>query len=116
MRVDSGAVLGHTPLTITLPASNDAVVFRFEKPGYRAVVHRIIPDLEKSIRVDLVAVASETAPVVAAARPDPHAGHAAPRTTSAQRKTARAAARSANRSGDASKQFRSATPVNPFDM
>jgi len=121
VRVDSGQVLGRTPLTINLPPSNQAVAFRFEKVGYRSATHKVIPDLEKAIRVDLVAAAAAEAPQIAAIVPSPAppAAHAASRPKAPHRKAGRAGAAPAapeNRSRDTSKQFRSATPVNPFDM
>jgi hypothetical protein len=113
IRADSGAVVGRTPITIDLPRTSQAVAFRFEKKGYRSVVHKVIPDLDKAVRVDLIAAPAErtsVAPVSRAERP-------VPRSAGLHRKIDRAApGRTGAGTRDASKQFRSATPVNPFDM
>jgi hypothetical protein len=41
-------------MTLTLPQAREAISFRFEKPGHTSVTHRVIPDLDKAVRVDLV--------------------------------------------------------------
>jgi serine/threonine protein kinase len=52
-REDTGETVGRTPLTITLPPSHDVLSFRFEKPGHSATSYKVIPDLDKVVRVDL---------------------------------------------------------------
>jgi serine/threonine-protein kinase len=117
IRVDSGALVGRTPLTVELPRSPNPVTFRFEKAGYHAAVHRVIPDLDKAVRVDLVIAPPATEPLTSAARAV-HPQRERARTLGPHRKTSRASAPagSANGSRDASKEVRSAIPVNPFDM
>ena len=118
VRVDTGAILGKTPATIALPVGDQAVTFRFEKPGYRAATSKVIPDLDKALRIDLVAEA-EPAP---AAAPEPR-----PSVSSSRRALARqgGSRKKAGRSTEAkattgaknsAQEVRSATPVNPFDM
>jgi hypothetical protein len=118
IRVDSGAVVGRTPLTIALPQSPNAVEFRFEKSGYRSSVYRIIADLDKAIRVDLLPTAPAAEPLASAApavRPAQRAKSASPLAHRGSKRRS-APARSEKGSQDPSKQVRSAIPVNPFDM
>ena len=116
VRVDTGALVGKTPVTIALPRGDEAVTFRFEKEGYRAATSKVIPDLDKASRIDL---AAEAEPVPAAA-PEA-AGSASSRRTPAhqgsqRRKAGRSAGKAAGGEKDTTQQFRTATPVNPFDM
>jgi serine/threonine protein kinase len=55
IREDSGEVVGRTPLTITLPQGQDVVSFRFEKPGFAPTSYKVIPDLAKPVRAELIA-------------------------------------------------------------
>jgi hypothetical protein len=78
-REDSGEVVGHTPVTITLPPGREVIAFRFEKPGFAPASYRVIPDLAKSVRAELAAAAVEDPKHVVAAqphRPAPTHGHA----------------------------------------
>jgi serine/threonine-protein kinase len=54
VREDTGKVVGRTPVTITLPQAHDLVSFRFEKPGHAPISYKVIPDLDKSVRAELV--------------------------------------------------------------
>jgi serine/threonine-protein kinase len=54
IREDTGAVVGHTPITISLPQGRDVIAFRFEKAGHVAASYRVIPDLDKSVRAELL--------------------------------------------------------------
>jgi serine/threonine-protein kinase len=64
-RVDSDQVLGRTPLRVTEPRSTQAIEFRIQLPGYAPTTYKIIPDLDKSVRVDLVRMAvAQTRPPV----------------------------------------------------
>jgi serine/threonine protein kinase len=53
VREDSGEVVGRTPVTIALPQAREVITFRFDKPGHSSVRYKVIPDLDKSVRVDL---------------------------------------------------------------
>jgi hypothetical protein len=79
-REDSGEVVGHTPVTISLPPGRGVISFRFEKPGFAPASYRVIPDLAKSVRAELAAAPLESPKHVAAAvqahRPAPSHGHA----------------------------------------
>ncbi len=55
IREDSGEVVGRTPLTITLPQGQEVVSFRFEKPGFAPTSYKVIPDLAKPVRAELIA-------------------------------------------------------------
>jgi serine/threonine protein kinase len=57
-RQDSGEVVGRTPTTIALPRESVAITFRFEKSGHQPTDYKIIPDLDKAVRVDLAAARS----------------------------------------------------------
>jgi hypothetical protein len=61
IRVDSSEVLGQTPLTIDLPQTAGLVALRFEKTGFAPVIHKVLTDLDKSVRVDLSPAAGEEA-------------------------------------------------------
>jgi serine/threonine protein kinase len=111
VRVDTGAIVGKTPATITLPQADEAVTFRFEKSGYRSAVSKVIPDLDKALRIDLVAQASPAL----AADSDPRASTSSRRTPSHQGNPHKKPGH-ATTAKDTTQQFRSATPVNPFDM
>jgi serine/threonine-protein kinase len=115
VRADTGAVVGKTPVTIALPQADDAVTFRFEKPGYRSATSKVIPDLDKALRIDLVA---EAAPPPAPARQASVSSRRAPaRQGSSRKKEGRSAGSKAIAGGkDSAQEVRSATPVNPFDM
>ena len=107
--------MGKTPATIALPQGDKAVTFRFEKAGYRVATSKVIPDLDKSLRIDLVAEAGQAETV------DPTASASSRRTLAHEASPHKRAGHStaAKRTGgdkDTSQQFRSATPVNPFDM
>jgi serine/threonine-protein kinase len=54
IREDTGAVVGHTPVTITLPQGREVIAFRFEKAGHTAASYKVIPDLDKSVRAELL--------------------------------------------------------------
>jgi hypothetical protein len=54
VREDSGELVGRTPVTIALPQARDVITFRFDKPGHSSVRYKVIPDLDKAVRVDLV--------------------------------------------------------------
>jgi serine/threonine protein kinase len=115
VRVDSGAIVGKTPATIALPQGDQAVTFRFEKAGYRVATSKVIPDLDKSLRIDLLAEAGQAETL------DPTASAGSRRTLAHQASPHNRAGHStaAKRTGggkDTAQQFRSATPVNPFDM
>jgi serine/threonine-protein kinase len=53
--VGSGEVVGRTPVTIAVPRGHVAVMFRFQKSGHEPIDYKVIPDLDKAVRVDLVA-------------------------------------------------------------
>jgi serine/threonine protein kinase len=57
-RMDTGQSFGQTPLTIALPRSTEVIAFRFDKPGYAPEIHKIIPDLDRAVSVDLLEVAA----------------------------------------------------------
>jgi serine/threonine-protein kinase len=63
-REDSGQVVGRTPVTITLPQGRDVIAFRFEKPGFSPASYKVIPDLAKSVRAELM-TATPAAPAQA---------------------------------------------------
>jgi hypothetical protein len=65
-REDSGQVVGHTPVTISLPQGRDVISFRFDKPGFAPASYKVIPDLAKAVRAELTA-----APVPQALAEDP---------------------------------------------
>jgi hypothetical protein len=54
IREDTGQIVGQTPVTITLPQAHDLISFRFEKPGHAPISYKVIPDLGKSVRAELV--------------------------------------------------------------
>jgi len=75
-REDSGEVVGHTPVTISLPQGRDVIAFRFDKPGFVSASYKVFPDLAKSVRAELTAApapatAEQAKPVVATAQ-QPH--------------------------------------------
>jgi serine/threonine-protein kinase len=55
VRADSGEALGRTPLTIEIPQGSDVISFRFEKDGHASITYKVIPDLDKSVRAELLA-------------------------------------------------------------
>jgi serine/threonine protein kinase len=60
-RVDTGQVIGKTPVTATVPQAAGVITFRFEKTGYKPSLYKAIPDLDKVVRVDLVPLVAEGA-------------------------------------------------------
>jgi hypothetical protein len=56
IQVDSGRVLGRTPFTTSLPRATNVIVFRVEKVGHAPALYKIIPDLDKTVRVDLIPI------------------------------------------------------------
>jgi len=77
-REDSGEVVGHTPVTITLPQGRDVIAFRFEKAGFAPATYKVFPDLAKSVRAELMTAApaapadeAKHLPVVAQVRRPP---------------------------------------------
>jgi serine/threonine-protein kinase len=54
IREDTGAVVGRTPVTIKLAQARDVIAFRFEKPGHTPASYKVIPDLDKSVRAELM--------------------------------------------------------------
>jgi serine/threonine protein kinase len=75
VREDSGQVVGRTPVTIALPQAREVITFRFDKPGHRSLRYKVIPDLDKSVRVDLLADSVVGPPLSGAARPVPLPPH-----------------------------------------
>ena len=55
VRADSGETLGRTPLTVAIPQGSDVISFRFEKDGHASITYKVIPDLDKSVRAELLA-------------------------------------------------------------
>ena len=53
IQVDTGVLLGRTPLATTVPRSVAAISFRLEKKDFQPAIYKIIPDLDKIVRVDL---------------------------------------------------------------
>jgi hypothetical protein len=116
VRVDTGAVVGQTPVTIMLPRSNQPVAFRIEKPGYAVSTSKVIPDLDKALRIDLVANKHPTPALPAEPRADATSARALARRGSARKKAGRSTAMKASPGEtNTAQQVRSATPVNPFD-
>jgi hypothetical protein len=78
-REDSGEVVGRTPLTIALPQAREVISFRFDKPGHAATSYKVIPDLDKAVRVELTAdsPAEPTHASPTHAPPSTHAHHRA---------------------------------------
>ena len=72
--VGSGRLLGRTPFTATLERGTTALTFRFVKAAHQPALYKIIPDLDKTIRVDLGPDATTKAPV----QPEPRAVTRAP--------------------------------------
>jgi eukaryotic-like serine/threonine-protein kinase len=54
-QVDDGHLLGRTPFTIEFPRSEKPISLRFERPGAPPVLRKVIPDLDKVVRVELSA-------------------------------------------------------------
>jgi serine/threonine-protein kinase len=74
--VGSDRAVGKTPLRVSEPRSTQPLEFRIQLSGYAPVTYKIIPDLDKSVHIDLgrlaVAVArppADEAPSRAGARP-----------------------------------------------
>lgn len=97
-RVDDGHILGRTPFTIAFPRSERAIPLRFERPGAPPVLRKVIPDLDKVVRVELSEATDRNADGDASgtrgARPPP------PR----------------RRTAASIKALHDATPINPFKM
>jgi serine/threonine protein kinase len=74
-RIDGGRMLGRTPLTIMLPQSSDVIALRLEKQGYEPVIYKIIPDLDKNVRLDLQRTAVAAPPGPSADQTPARAGH-----------------------------------------
>jgi serine/threonine protein kinase len=75
VREDSGQVVGRTPVTIALPQAREVITFRFDKPGHGSVLYKVIPDLDKSVRVDLLTDPVVDPPPSGPARPGPSPQH-----------------------------------------
>jgi eukaryotic-like serine/threonine-protein kinase len=75
VRADSGEVLGRTPLTVAIPQTSDVIAFRFEKDGHAPITYKVIPDLDKSVRAELLVgpIAEPKRAPSASHRPPPHA-------------------------------------------
>jgi serine/threonine-protein kinase len=74
--VGADVAVGKTPLRVSEPRSTQPLEFRIQLPGYAPVTYKIIPDLDKSVRIDLIRLAvaqarppAEEAPTRAGARP-----------------------------------------------
>jgi hypothetical protein len=70
--VASGRVVGRTPVTIAHPPSGDVLAFRFEHLGYTSAVHKVIPDLDKAVHVDLekeIGIEPPASPAASPSRP-----------------------------------------------
>jgi serine/threonine protein kinase len=118
MLADSGTEIGRTPLMITTPRSSEPVAFRFERPGYRTNVYRILPDLDKAIHVDLSPVEMATPAAPAMPRRRRQKEHLSQRTATGHPRSERSATQTRSRSGwvDPTNDVGRATPVNPFSM
>ena len=71
VQVDTGRVLGHTPFTFALGHSTAAQTFRFEKTNHAPLLYKIIPDLDKSVRVELTPSAAPAVKPALALAPAP---------------------------------------------
>jgi serine/threonine protein kinase len=118
MLAESGKTIGRTPLMVTTPRSSEAVAFRFERSGYRAKVYRTLPDLDKTIHVDLIPVEMATPAAPASPRRRRQKEHPSQRTATGHRRPERLTAQTRSRSGgaDSTDDVGRATPVNPFSM
>ena len=106
VRADSGEALGRTPLTVAIPQGSEVISFRFEKDGHASITYKVIPDLDKSVRAELLAGPIEEPK---RAPPAPHARPGAPNAREAA-SNARAAASNARA---AASNARSASPNAP---
>jgi serine/threonine-protein kinase len=70
-RIGSDEALGRTPMFVLQPASGDSIEFRFEKPGYLPATHKIIPDMDKSLLVNLELVRAPASAPAPTAMPAP---------------------------------------------
>jgi serine/threonine protein kinase len=61
--VDTGRSLGRTPFTVALNRGTTALTLRFVKAAHQSALYKIIPDLDKSVRVDLDPNAATKEPV-----------------------------------------------------
>ena len=61
--VGSGRSLGRTPFTVTLNRGTTALTFRFVKAEHQPALYKIIPDLDKTVHVDLAPDATAKEPV-----------------------------------------------------
>jgi serine/threonine protein kinase len=93
-RVNDGYLLGRTPFTIALPRSETAIALRFERPGAPPVLRKVIPDLDKVVRVEL----SEA------------------RDRNADRDPSEPPAQPRRRIAASVKSLHDATPIDPFKM
>jgi serine/threonine protein kinase len=93
-RVNDGHLLGRTPFTIAFPRSETAVALRFERPGAPPVLRKVIPDLDKVVRVELSEV----------------------RERNADRDASGSPAQPRRRIAASVKALHDATPVDPFKM
>jgi len=75
-REGTGEVVGRTPLTLTLPRGNLAVTFHFEKSGHEPTDYKVIPDLDKTVRVELLTLRALAPPRALPLRRGPPAAHA----------------------------------------
>ena len=75
IREDTGAVVGRTPLTLSLTQGREVISFRFEKDGHTPISYKVIPDLDKAVRAELaVEPTNEPRRAATALRhPAPHA-------------------------------------------
>jgi serine/threonine-protein kinase len=61
-RIDSDRPLGRTPLTIVQSRSTQVIELRIERAGYATASYKIIPDLDKAVRIDLLRLPPEREP------------------------------------------------------
>jgi eukaryotic-like serine/threonine-protein kinase len=87
IRADSGEVLGRTPLTVAMPQASDVISFRFEKDGHASITYKVIPDLDKSVRAELLA-----GPIEEPKRASPSSHRPAPHARAAPSREARSSA------------------------
>jgi len=85
-RVGADRPLGKTPLTVVQPRSTQVIELRIERAGYAPATYKIIPDLDKAVRIDLVRLSPEEANTP----PEAIASHPAARAAAAARKVAAA--------------------------
>jgi tRNA A-37 threonylcarbamoyl transferase component Bud32 len=71
--VGSGRSLGRTPFAVTLSRGTTALTFRFVKAQHQPALYKIIPDLDKTVRVDLDSDATTKEPFQGERRAVTHA-------------------------------------------